>query len=243
MKTSTVDRRNRIQWTLLGQLEDFADDLALPSHSHQQMQNKTTELAATSSQVGLNIYEGKTKILKISTASEDPVTLCGSKLDEVEIFYIPGQHHQQTGRHRCRCQSKNRLASPLEQCGNKITITMLGCQPGFAKHLVRIKLLRYIWSGSYVEGILASTATSLWNANQAGHPDQEFLRRNDTLSGPCGPWRSTDRQLWHEDRSQTRLPSVTFPFPPGDQLDDEDIKSGQKKQDPVDTVRPARGLY
>ena len=73
------------------------------------MQNKTTDLAATSSQVGLNIYEGKTKILKINTASEDLVTLCGSKLKEVEIFYIPGQHHRQTGRQRCRCQSKNWL--------------------------------------------------------------------------------------------------------------------------------------
>ena len=109
MKTSTADRRNRIQWTLFDQLEDFADNLALPSHSHQQMQDKTTELAATSSQVSFKIHEGKTKILKINTASKDPVTLCGSKLEEVKIFYIPGQHHRQTGRHRCRCQSKNRL--------------------------------------------------------------------------------------------------------------------------------------
>ena len=45
---------------------DFADDLALLSHSHQQMQDKTTELqATTSSQVGLKIHEGKTKVLKI----------------------------------------------------------------------------------------------------------------------------------------------------------------------------------
>ena len=92
MKTSTADRRNGIQWTLFDQLEDldFADDLALLSHSHQQMQDKTTELAATSSQVGLKIHEGKTKILKINTASEDPVTLRGSELEEVEAFIYLG---------------------------------------------------------------------------------------------------------------------------------------------------------
>ncbi|XP_076452167.1 uncharacterized protein LOC143287768 [Babylonia areolata] len=92
IKTSTADRRNGIQWTPLDQLDDldFADDLALLSHSHQQMQDKTTELAATSSQVGLNIHKGKTKILKINTAREDPVTVHGSKLEEVEAFTYLG---------------------------------------------------------------------------------------------------------------------------------------------------------
>ncbi|XP_076442804.1 uncharacterized protein LOC143281480 [Babylonia areolata] len=92
MKTSTADRRNGIQWTLLDQLDDldFADDLALLSHNHQKMQDKTTELAATSSQVGPNIHKGKTKILKINTAREDPVTVHGSKLEEVEAFTYLG---------------------------------------------------------------------------------------------------------------------------------------------------------
>ena len=42
MKKTTTNRRNGIQWTPLSQLEDldFADDLALLSHSHQQMQEK-----------------------------------------------------------------------------------------------------------------------------------------------------------------------------------------------------------
>ncbi|KAK7100270.1 hypothetical protein V1264_023251 [Littorina saxatilis] len=40
MKTTTAGRRNGIQWTLFDQLEDldFADDLALLSHNHAQMQ-------------------------------------------------------------------------------------------------------------------------------------------------------------------------------------------------------------
>ena len=43
MKTATKEKRNGIQWTTLTQLDDLdlADDLALLSHSHRQMQDKT----------------------------------------------------------------------------------------------------------------------------------------------------------------------------------------------------------
>nr|KAG5714489.1 hypothetical protein BaRGS_006935 [Batillaria attramentaria] len=48
MKTTTAGRKNGIQWTLWTQLDDldFADDLALLSHSHSQIQDKTTRLEA-----------------------------------------------------------------------------------------------------------------------------------------------------------------------------------------------------
>ena len=44
MKTATKEKRNGIQWTMLTQLDDldFTDDLVLLSHSHRQMQDKTT---------------------------------------------------------------------------------------------------------------------------------------------------------------------------------------------------------
>nr|KAG5694373.1 hypothetical protein BaRGS_002227 [Batillaria attramentaria] len=44
MKTTTTGRKNGIQWTSWTELDDldFADDLALLSHSHSQMQDKTT---------------------------------------------------------------------------------------------------------------------------------------------------------------------------------------------------------
>ena len=50
MRTSTEGRRNGIQWTLWSQLDglDFADELALLSYSHAQMQNKTTLRDSTS---------------------------------------------------------------------------------------------------------------------------------------------------------------------------------------------------
>jgi hypothetical protein len=55
MKTITKGKRNGIQWTLLNQLDDldFADDLALLSYNHQQMQEKTTLLCETLAQLGL----------------------------------------------------------------------------------------------------------------------------------------------------------------------------------------------
>ncbi|KAI0215060.1 Sodium- and chloride-dependent glycine transporter 2 [Lamellibrachia satsuma] len=53
MKTATKEKGNGIQWTMLTQLDDldFADDLALLSHNHRQIQDKTTELALISAQL------------------------------------------------------------------------------------------------------------------------------------------------------------------------------------------------
>jgi hypothetical protein len=92
MRTSTANRRNGIQWTLWEQLEDLdcADDLALLSHSHQQMQDKTVVLDSISAQVGLKIHKGKTKILKINTTNTDQLDLQGNQLEEVEAFTYLG---------------------------------------------------------------------------------------------------------------------------------------------------------
>ncbi|VDP86707.1 unnamed protein product [Schistosoma mattheei] len=46
---------------------DFADDLVLLSHTHQQMQVKTTNAATASELAGFNIHKGKTKIRKYNT--------------------------------------------------------------------------------------------------------------------------------------------------------------------------------
>ncbi|VDP60941.1 unnamed protein product [Schistosoma curassoni] len=48
IKTSTSEGKHGIQWTAQNQLDDldFADDLALLSHTHDQMQIKTASVAA-----------------------------------------------------------------------------------------------------------------------------------------------------------------------------------------------------
>jgi len=69
-----------IQWS---QLEDlgFADDLALLSHNHEQMQSKTTRLAAASKGIGQKINRGKSKFMRINTIKENPVTVEGERLE------------------------------------------------------------------------------------------------------------------------------------------------------------------
>ncbi|VDP32498.1 unnamed protein product [Schistosoma mattheei] len=88
MKTSTSEGKHGIQWTSRMQLDDldFADDLTLLSHTHQQMQEKTTSVAATSTAVGLNIHKGKSKILRYNTACNRPITIEGEDLEDVKSF-------------------------------------------------------------------------------------------------------------------------------------------------------------
>ncbi|VDO48595.1 unnamed protein product [Schistosoma margrebowiei] len=57
MKTVTSEGKHRIQWTAQNHLDDldFADDLALLSDTHKQMQMKTTSVTETSASI-LNIH-------------------------------------------------------------------------------------------------------------------------------------------------------------------------------------------
>ncbi|VDO98513.1 unnamed protein product [Schistosoma curassoni] len=88
MKTTTSEGKHGIQWTTQNQLDDldFADDLALLSHAHGQMQIKTASVAAVSPSVSLNIHKGKTKVLEFKTGNSNPITLDGETLEDVESF-------------------------------------------------------------------------------------------------------------------------------------------------------------
>ena len=79
---------------------DFADDLALLSHNHKQMQEKTEQLNTVSIQLGLNIKRSKTK-------NNNPITLNGEPLEETVSFTYMGSKINKTGRHRRRRQTKN----------------------------------------------------------------------------------------------------------------------------------------
>ncbi|VDO48658.1 unnamed protein product [Schistosoma margrebowiei] len=88
----TSEGKHGIQWTAQNQLDDldFAEDLALLSHTHEQMQTKTTSVATVSASVGLNIHNGKTKTLKCNTQNTNPFTLDGETLENVEPFTYLG---------------------------------------------------------------------------------------------------------------------------------------------------------
>ena len=99
MRLVTNQKRNGIQWTLWTQLDDldFADDVALLSHNHQQMQAKTSDLYHTSVQIGLKINKQKTKILRINAGTDEPVTIEGEELGEVESFTYLGSVMDKSG--------------------------------------------------------------------------------------------------------------------------------------------------
>ncbi|VDP46148.1 unnamed protein product [Schistosoma curassoni] len=100
METSTSEGKHGIQWTAQNQLDDLglADDLALLSYTHEQMQIKTTNIATVSASVGLNIHKGKTKVLKFKAENSNPITLDGETLEDVESFtYLESIIDEQRG--------------------------------------------------------------------------------------------------------------------------------------------------
>ena len=92
MKESTSGSRNGIQWTLWTQVDDldFADDIALVSHNHSQMQDKTSTVNQLSGSIGLRIHPGKSKMLKIKTEDIQAITVGGKPLEVVENFTYLG---------------------------------------------------------------------------------------------------------------------------------------------------------
>ena len=77
---------------------DFADVLALLSHNHSQMQDKTTLLETTGAGTGLNINREKAELMKMNTTVNAPVTVGGEPTREVEFFVYLGTDRDVTAR-------------------------------------------------------------------------------------------------------------------------------------------------
>ena len=92
MRTTIGAQKTGIQWGLWKQLEDldFADDLSLLAESQRQMQGKTHKLEEVSSQVGLRINKEKTRVMRIKTDNDRPVSLASGPVEEVEEFVYLG---------------------------------------------------------------------------------------------------------------------------------------------------------
>ena len=86
MKNSTINKRNGIQWTLTEMLDDldYADDLALTSHNHKQMQEKTKLICETSDKIGLQINIAMTQVLRMNTENQNNATVNNKQLEEVD---------------------------------------------------------------------------------------------------------------------------------------------------------------
>ena len=92
MIQTTQGRRNGIQWTLHQQLDDldFADDIALLSHSQKQMQEKSKTLYEVAATTGLRVSIKKTQVLRVNANSTSPIVMNGNILEEVDNFRYLG---------------------------------------------------------------------------------------------------------------------------------------------------------
>ena len=94
MRKATSDRATGLVWGLTARLEDcdFADDIALLSHTQKDMQEKTLKVDQAASSVGLKIHPDKSKIMKRNTKSMESIKVRGKALDEVEHFKYLGSN-------------------------------------------------------------------------------------------------------------------------------------------------------
>ena len=88
-----------IRWTLTSVLEDldYADDIALLAHRHQDMQAKTNALAATAGSLGQQINTKKTRHLRMNGRTNESTMVNGEVVDEVDHFTYLGSKVSTSG--------------------------------------------------------------------------------------------------------------------------------------------------
>ena len=92
MRQATTDRRTGLQWTFTKQLEDldFADDISLLSHKHQDAQEKLNRVSEEASKTGLQINTKKTEVMRVNNRQQNPVQLHQENIKEVDKFVYLG---------------------------------------------------------------------------------------------------------------------------------------------------------
>ena len=91
MKTVTEQKQTGIRWSLFSVLEDleFADDIALPSHTWTHTQQKSSRLNDRASTIGLRINDDETKVMS-NDPRRQPVIINNKALDYVDKFTYLG---------------------------------------------------------------------------------------------------------------------------------------------------------
>ena len=81
-----------IRWNISSTLEDldFADDLALLSHTHHHLQEKTNRISNFVNQVGLKISQTKTEFMTLNITNPTPIQVDGKDLPNTETFTYLG---------------------------------------------------------------------------------------------------------------------------------------------------------
>lgn len=93
------DQRRGIRWTPFTILEDldFADDLALLSHTRQHIQEKTDRLSMFSNQVSFRISLKKTEATCVNVPSPTKIRVRGQDIPYTNKFTYLGSVHGQDG--------------------------------------------------------------------------------------------------------------------------------------------------
>ena len=92
MKSVINGKRRGIRWTFTSLLEDldFADDIALLSHRHQDMQAKIKYMTRKAGEIGLKISTKKTKHLRMNSRTEAAIMPNGEEIEAMEDFTYLG---------------------------------------------------------------------------------------------------------------------------------------------------------
>ena len=92
MRTTLTEGNTGLRWTLYTTLDDtnYADDLAILSHTEDHMQKKTRKLEENARMVGLNINAKKTKLMYINTERLSVIFVEGKQMDTVDSFNYLG---------------------------------------------------------------------------------------------------------------------------------------------------------
>ena len=90
MRRTTEDQIRGIRWTPFSYLEDldYADDLALLSHTHTHIQEMTQRLNTFAKQVGLHISSKKTEIMALNTTNTRPIQIDNVKKNVKCLFIV-----------------------------------------------------------------------------------------------------------------------------------------------------------
>ena len=99
LRQVTSGVRKGIRWTLTSVLEDldYANDIVLLAHPHQDVQDKTNPLATTAGNIGLKININKTRHLRMSSRNNESILVNGEVVDEVDHFTYLGSKLSTSG--------------------------------------------------------------------------------------------------------------------------------------------------
>ena len=99
LRKVTSGGRRGIRWTLTSVLEDldYADDISLLAHRHQDIQDKNNALATTAGNLGLKINITKTGHLRMSSRNNESILVNGEVVDEIDHFTYLGSKVSTSG--------------------------------------------------------------------------------------------------------------------------------------------------